>query len=96
MELDLEKGRQRQLLPSSLGALDATSKVPLPLWQTEARQHKHNKDVESDVCLGCSCCPSAGAEGRAELAPKGAFFGLIGAFWAKPLFAEPRLHFQDL
>ena len=31
------KGRERQLLPSSLGALDATSEVPFPLWQTEER-----------------------------------------------------------
>ena len=57
-----QKGRQRQLLPSSLGTLDATSKVPFPLWQTEARQHKRNEDVASDVCLGGSCCPWAGAD----------------------------------
>ena len=46
-----KKGRQRQLLPSSLRPLDATSKVPFPLWQTEAQQHKRNKDVAPDVCL---------------------------------------------
>ena len=51
-------------LPSSLGALDATSKVPLPLRETEARQHKPNKDIASDVCLSCSCRPWTGAEGR--------------------------------
>ena len=36
-----------------LGTLDATSKVPFPPWQTEARQHKCNKDAASDVHLGC-------------------------------------------
>ena len=51
------KGRQRQRVPSSLGAPDATSKLPFPLWQTEARQRKRNSDVASDVCLSCSCCP---------------------------------------
>ena len=34
---------------------DATSKVPFPQWQTEARQHKRSKDAASDVCLSCSC-----------------------------------------
>ena len=53
------KGQQRQQLPSSPGALDATSKVPFPLWDTEARQHKRDKDVASDVCWSCCwcCCP---------------------------------------
>ena len=59
---ETSKGRQRQLLPSSLGALDATSKVPFPLWETGARPHEHNQDVASGVCLSCSCCPWAGAE----------------------------------
>ena len=45
------------LLPSSLGKLDAT-----PLWETEARRHKRNKDIASDVCLGCSDFPWAGAD----------------------------------
>ena len=36
-----------------MGALDATSKVPFQLWETEAPQHKRNKDVASDVCLSC-------------------------------------------
>ena len=53
---------QRQLLPSSLGALDATSKVSFPLWETEARQHRRNKNCATDVCLSCSCCPWAGAD----------------------------------
>ena len=39
------EGRKRQLRPSSLGPLDATSKVPSPLWQTEVRQHKRHRDV---------------------------------------------------
>ena len=26
-----------------------------------------NTDVASDVCLGCSCCPSAGAEFHTEV-----------------------------
>ena len=56
-----EEGR-RQLWPSSLGTPDATSKVPFPLLQTETRQHKRNKDVASDFCLGCSCWPWAGAD----------------------------------
>ena len=55
------KRRQRQLLSSSLGALDATSEVPFPLWETEARQHKRKKDVASNVCL-CCCCPWADAD----------------------------------
>ena len=38
--------------------LDATSKVPFPLWETEVRQHKRNQDVR----LSCSCCPWDGAE----------------------------------
>ena len=53
-----QRGRQRQLLPSSLGTLDATSKATFPGWQTEARQHKRNKDVASDVCFSCSCLGS--------------------------------------
>ena len=56
------KGRQRQLLPSSLGPLSATSEVPVPLSQIQAPQHKRHRDVSSDVCLRCSCCPWAGAE----------------------------------
>ena len=36
--------------------------MPFPLRQTEARQQKRNKDVVSDVCLGRSCCPWAGAD----------------------------------
>ena len=55
------KERQQQLLPSSRGTLDVTSKVPSPLCQAEARQHKRNKAVASDVSLGCSCGPWAGA-----------------------------------
>ena len=35
---------------------------PSPLWETEVRQHKRNKDVASDVCLSCSCCPCTGAD----------------------------------
>ena len=42
------KGRQRQLAPSSLRTLDATSEVPVPLSQTEVRQPKRNTDVTSD------------------------------------------------
>ena len=56
------QNRQWQLLPSSLGALDATSEVCFPLWQTEARQHKCNEDVASAVCLSCCSCPWAGTE----------------------------------
>ena len=59
---ETSKGRQQQLLASSLGALDATSKAPFPLWQTEARQHELNKDVAADVCSSCNCCPYAGFE----------------------------------
>ena len=55
-------GRQEQLLPSSLRALDATSKVRFPQWERETRQHECNKDVASDVCWSCSCCPWAGAD----------------------------------
>ena len=49
--------------------MDATSEVPFPLWQTEARQHKRSEDVASDVCLNCCgcCCPWAGAETEASL-----------------------------
>ena len=43
--------RQQQLLPSSLGPVDATSIVPCPMWQREVRQHKCNGDVASDFCL---------------------------------------------
>ena len=64
------QGRRQQLLPSSLGALDtATSKVPSPLWQTEAREHALNRDVASDVCSSCSCCPCVGADSSDKLQP---------------------------
>ena len=57
-----QKGRQRRLLPSSLEALDATSKVPFPVREREVQQHKRDEDVTSDICLSCSCCLWAGAE----------------------------------
>ena len=59
---ETSKGRQGQSLPSSLGTLDASSKVTFPLLQTEARQHKCCQDVTSDVRLSCSSCPWAGAD----------------------------------
>ena len=31
-------------------------------WETEARQHKRNKDVVSDACFSCCCRPWTGAE----------------------------------
>ena len=59
---ETSKGRQRQL------ALDATSQVPLALWQTEAQQHKRKDDVASDVGLSFSCCPYSGADRNCKIA----------------------------
>ena len=64
------RGQPRQLLPSSLGALDATSTAPSPLHQTETRQHYCRKDVASDDHLSCSCCSWAGADFLLIQAPR--------------------------
>ena len=57
------QARRRQLRASSGGSSDATSKASFPLHNTEARQHRGNLDVTSDVVLSCCCCcPSAGAD----------------------------------